>query len=165
MVTASAGPEPHRPRGGAPSMVSSCSRPSSSSARSTAPATATRRHPLLTCSAAYSFRQRVGRLPRDVVADRRYGTLGIYCCLAQLAVRAAIPQRAGKKRNAGGVWSIRDFRYDAECDIYTCPAGDTLGPASSFEQASGWWSTGSHLGSAERAGSEASVPLPARRGA
>lgn len=74
----------------------------------------------------WQHRRRVGRLPRDVVADRRYGTLGIYRYLAQLGIRAAIPQRAGKKRNAGGVWSIRDFRYNAECDTYTCPAGETL---------------------------------------
>jgi transposase len=74
----------------------------------------------------WQHRRRVGRLPCDVVADRRYGTLGIYRYLAQLGIRAAIPQRAGKKRNAGGVWSIREFWYDAECDTYTCPAGETL---------------------------------------
>jgi transposase len=74
----------------------------------------------------WRHRQRVGRLPRHVVADRRYGTLHHYRYLAQLGIRAAIPQRAGKKRNAGGVWSIRDFRYDAECDTYACPAGETL---------------------------------------
>jgi transposase len=74
----------------------------------------------------WRHRRLVGRLPCYVVADRRYGTLHHYRYLAQLGIRAAIPQRAGKKRNAGGVWSIRDFRYDAECDTYACPAGETL---------------------------------------
>jgi hypothetical protein len=74
----------------------------------------------------WRHRRLVGRLPRHVVADRRYGTLHHYRYLAELGIQAAIPQRAGKKRNAGGVWSIRDFRYNAECDTYACPAGETL---------------------------------------
>jgi len=74
----------------------------------------------------WRHRQRVGRLPRDVVADRRYGMLHHYRYLAELGIRAAIAHRAGKKRNAGGVWNIQDFRYDAESDTYTCPASETL---------------------------------------
>ncbi|MFQ5880068.1 MAG: IS1182 family transposase [Dehalococcoidia bacterium] len=74
----------------------------------------------------WRHRQRVGRLPRDVVADRRYGTLHHYRYLAELGIRAAIAHRAGKKRNAGGVWNIQEFPYDAQLDTYTCPAGQTL---------------------------------------
>ena len=74
----------------------------------------------------WRHRQRVGRLPRHVVADRRYGTLHHYRYLAELGIQAAIAHRAGKKRNAGGVWNIQDFRYDAEFDTYTCPAGQIL---------------------------------------
>ncbi|MDP2856640.1 MAG: IS1182 family transposase [Bacillota bacterium] len=74
----------------------------------------------------WRHRRQVGRLPRDVVADRRYGTLHHYRYLAELRIRAAIAHRAGKKRNAGGVWNIQDFRYDAGSDTYTCPAGQTL---------------------------------------
>jgi transposase len=74
----------------------------------------------------WRHRQRVGRLPRDVVGDRRYGTLHHYRYLAELGIRAVIPHRAGKKRNAGGVWNIQDFQYSAESDTYTCPAGETL---------------------------------------
>jgi len=74
----------------------------------------------------WHHRQRVGRLPRHVVADRRYGTLHHYRYLAELGIQAVIAHRAGKKRNAGGVWNIQDFRYDAESDTYTCPAGQIL---------------------------------------
>jgi hypothetical protein len=74
----------------------------------------------------WRHRRLVGRLPRHVVADRRYGTLHHYRYLAELGIRAAIAHRAGKKRNAGGVWNIQDFRYNAESDTYTCPAGQTL---------------------------------------
>ena len=74
----------------------------------------------------WRHRQRVGRLPRDAVADRRYGTLHHYRYLTELGIRAVIGHRAGKKRNAGGVWNIRDFQYNAEPDTYTCPAGETL---------------------------------------
>ena len=74
----------------------------------------------------WRHRQRVGRLPRHVVADRRYGTLHHYRYLAELGIQAAIAHRAGKKRNAGGVWNIQDFQYNAESDTYTCPAGQTL---------------------------------------
>ena len=74
----------------------------------------------------WRHRRLVGRLPRDVIADRRYGTLLHYRYLAELGIRAAIGRRAAKKRNAGGVWNIRDFRYNAESDTYTCPAGQTL---------------------------------------
>jgi len=74
----------------------------------------------------WRHRRLVGRLPRHVVADRRYGTLHHYRYLAELGIRAAISHRAGKKRNAGGVWNIQDFRYNAESDTYTCPAGQSL---------------------------------------
>jgi hypothetical protein len=74
----------------------------------------------------WRHRRLVGRLPRHVVADRRYGTLHHYRYLTELGIRAAIPHRAGKKRNAGGVWNIQDFRYDAESDTYTCPAHEIL---------------------------------------
>ena len=74
----------------------------------------------------WRHRRQVGRLPRHVVADRRYGTLHHYRYLAELGIQAAIAHRAGKKRNAGGVWNIQDFQYNTESDTYTCPAGQTL---------------------------------------
>ncbi len=76
----------------------------------------------------WQHRRRVRRLPRDLVADRRYGTLGIYPRLPQLDVRAGNPHRAGKKRNAGRVGGIREFQYKGKCDTYTCPAGGHADP-------------------------------------
>jgi transposase len=74
----------------------------------------------------WRHRQRVGRLPRHVVADRRYGTFHHYRYLAELGIQAAIAQRLGKRRNPGGAWNIHHFRYDAEADTYICPAGQML---------------------------------------
>jgi transposase len=74
--------------------------------------------------------RRTGRLPRDVVADRRYGTMEIYRYLTDLGLRATIPDRSANKRGPAGVWSIRDFTYNPDENTYTCAAGETLAPAS-----------------------------------
>ncbi len=74
--------------------------------------------------------RRAGTLPRDVVADRRYGTMEIYRYLSSLQLRATIPDRSANKRHPGGVWSIRDFTFNADGNTYTCAAGETLSPAS-----------------------------------
>jgi transposase len=67
-----------------------------------------------------------GRRPSDVVADRRYGTMDNYRHLDELGVTAMIPSRLADRKHPGGVWSIKDFSFDAERDVYTCPAGETL---------------------------------------
>jgi hypothetical protein len=54
-----------------------------------------------------------------------HGTLHHYRYLAELGIQAVIAHRAGKKHNAGGVWNIQDFQYNAESDTYTCPGGET----------------------------------------
>jgi transposase len=74
----------------------------------------------------WRHRRLVGQLLRYVVGDRRYGTLHHYRYLAELGIQAVMAHRSGEKRNAGGVWNIRDFQYNAESDTYTCPAGETL---------------------------------------
>ena len=74
--------------------------------------------------------RRTGTLPRDVVADRRYGTMEIYRYLTDLGLRATIPDRSANKRGPAGVWSIKDFTYNADSNTYTCAAGETLAPAS-----------------------------------
>jgi transposase len=74
--------------------------------------------------------RRTGALPRDVVADRRYGTMEIYRYLTGLGLRATIPDRSANKRGPAGVWSIRDFTYNPDQNTYTCAAGETLAPAS-----------------------------------
>jgi transposase len=74
--------------------------------------------------------RRTGQPPVDVVADRRYGTMENYRYLQERGFRATIPDRAANKRGPAGVWSIRDFTYDAEQNTYTCAAGETLTAAS-----------------------------------
>ncbi len=74
----------------------------------------------------WRHRRIVGRLPRDVVADRKYGTMENYSYLAQLGLHAVMPDRMGPKRHPGGVWSIADFNYDSEKDAYQCAAGQWL---------------------------------------
>jgi IS5 family transposase len=74
----------------------------------------------------WRHRRIVGRLPGDVVADRKDGTMENYSYLAQLGLHAVIPDRLGHKRHPGGVWSIADFNYDAEKDAYECAAGQWL---------------------------------------
>jgi len=74
----------------------------------------------------WRHRRIVGRLPEDVVADRKYGTMENYSYLAQLGLHAVMPDRMGPKRHPGGVWSIADFKYDAEKDAYECAAGQWL---------------------------------------
>lgn len=67
-----------------------------------------------------------GRQPGEVVADRRYGTMDNYRHLNELGITAMIPSRLADRKHPGGVWSIKDFAYDAEHDVYTCPDGQTL---------------------------------------
>lgn len=74
--------------------------------------------------------RQTGTLPRDVVADRRYGTKEIYRYLTELGLRPAIPDRSANKRGPSGIWSIRDFTYNAEANTYTCAADKTLSPTS-----------------------------------
>jgi len=74
--------------------------------------------------------RRAGRPPKDVVADRRYGTMENYRYLQEHGFRATIPDRSAHKRGPAGVWSIRDFTYNPDENTYTCATGETLAPAS-----------------------------------
>jgi len=63
--------------------------------------------------------------PEEVVADRAYGTKEVYRFLEGMGILPTIPQRQTwqnlrEKRLKAG------FRYDAERDVYICPAGKTL---------------------------------------
>src|SRR2546426_1175583 len=57
-------------------------------------------------------RRRLGSLPEEVVADARYGTKAIYRGLEERGIHAVIPDRVGPKLHPGGVWTIREFKYD-----------------------------------------------------
>ncbi|MGQ9498705.1 MAG: hypothetical protein ACUVRC_10395, partial [Desulfotomaculales bacterium] len=63
--------------------------------------------------------------PEEVAADRAYGTREVYRFLERMGILPTIPprqtwQNLREKRIGAG------FRYDAERDVYICPAGKTL---------------------------------------
>jgi transposase len=64
--------------------------------------------------------------PKRAVGDTAYGTGENLAGLAADGIRAYVPLPEWGK--ASPFFSQRDFRYDAEQDIYTCPGGAVLRP-------------------------------------
>lgn len=62
--------------------------------------------------------------PRQVVADTTYGTGENICLLKEADIRAYVPLVDYERSSR--FFRQRDFVYDAEQDVYTCPAGTTL---------------------------------------
>ncbi len=62
--------------------------------------------------------------PRSVTGDAAYGTRENVASIEKAGVRAylALPEQ-GKRTS---LFTIEDFVYDAEKDLYTCPQGETL---------------------------------------
>src|SRR5215203_697759 len=62
--------------------------------------------------------------PRSVTGDAAYGTRENVTAIEKAGVRAylALPEQ-GKRTS---LFTIEDFVYDAEKDLYTCPQGETL---------------------------------------
>ena len=62
--------------------------------------------------------------PRSVTGDAAYGTRENVATIEKAGIRAyaALPEQGGRT----GLFTIEDFVYHAEKDIYTCPAGETL---------------------------------------
>lgn len=67
----------------------------------------------------------VGRSAREVAADKAYGTAENYRQLQQRQMRPCVPH--GQRDDKPGMFPRRDFRYDAQRDGFTCPAGQFLG--------------------------------------
>ena len=62
--------------------------------------------------------------PHHVTADGKYGTLVNVSALEQAGVRAYVAvHESGDKP---GFFPRDEFRYDAEEDVYACPAGKLL---------------------------------------
>jgi hypothetical protein len=61
---------------------------------------------------------------RRVTGDATYGTRENIAAIEKAGIRAytALPEQ-GKRTS---LFTIEDFAYDAEKDLYTCPAGETL---------------------------------------
>ena len=60
----------------------------------------------------------------SVTGDAAYGTREYVAALEEAGIRAyvALPEQGGRT----GLFTIEDFVYDAERDLYTCPSGETL---------------------------------------
>jgi transposase len=64
--------------------------------------------------------------PKRAIADTAYGTGENLRMLEESGIRAYIPIVDGEK--PGPLFKHRDFTYDAERDVYTCPQGTELRP-------------------------------------
>jgi len=62
--------------------------------------------------------------PRSVTGDATYGTRENVAAMEKAGIRAYTALADQQKRTA--LFTIEDFVYDAEKDLYTCPAGETL---------------------------------------
>lgn len=67
---------------------------------------------------------RWGLRPRSVTGDAAYGTRENITAIEKAGIRAytALPEQ-GKRTS---LFTIEDFLYDADRDLYTCPAGEVL---------------------------------------
>ncbi|OVE75991.1 hypothetical protein BVX97_02620 [bacterium E08(2017)] len=71
----------------------------------------------------------VGITVDTVVADRQYGTAENYRSCQERGIQShmgdmlAAQERKGRRE---GIFGCEDFKYDAQSDTFTCPAGQTL---------------------------------------
>lgn len=69
--------------------------------------------------------------PRQVTGDTAYGTTENIAAVERAGIRAYVPLTgAGKARS---YFSKEEFAYDAERDLYRCPAGEVLLPRTNNE--------------------------------
>jgi transposase len=67
---------------------------------------------------------RWGLRPRSVTGDAAYGTRENVAAIEQAGIRAYAALADQQKRTS--LFTIEDFLYDSERDLYTCPAGEIL---------------------------------------
>jgi len=63
-----------------------------------------------------------------LVADRGYGTVDTYCTLVEQGVRPHISPMLSDDHRSEGLFTKKEFRYDATADVYVCPVGHRLKP-------------------------------------
>lgn len=74
-------------------------------------------------------RERMGQLPKAVVADSKYGTAENYTECQKLGVRTHMADLAATHTNhprREGIFPPGRFRYDRRRDLFICPAGKEL---------------------------------------
>jgi transposase/uncharacterized protein (UPF0179 family) len=72
-----------------------------------------------------------GLTAQTAVADSKYGTIDNFLACRDKGINAHIPdmgESAQQKQNANGLFSQHQFQYDAQNDVYRCPAGNILKP-------------------------------------
>ena len=89
-----------------------------------APAEVTENRPMLDLLWRTCFRWKLR--PHHVTADGKYGTLENVAALEGADVRAYVALHESGSRP--GFFAKDEFRYDAEADVYVCPAGKLLRP-------------------------------------
>ncbi|MDY7096462.1 MAG: IS1182 family transposase [Acidobacteriota bacterium] len=89
-----------------------------------APAEVTENRPMLDLLWRTCFRWKLR--PHHVTADGKYGTLENVVALEEAGVRAYVALHESGSRP--GFFAKGEFRYDAEADVYSCPAGKVLRP-------------------------------------
>lgn len=71
--------------------------------------------------------QNTGSLVRTAVADSKYGTADNYVACHQRGIRTHLGDAKTKQATAqSGLYTQKDFSYDAQTDTYGCPAGQQL---------------------------------------
>lgn len=63
-----------------------------------------------------------------LVADRGYGTVAAYCDLVEQGIRPHMSPMQPAGHKSEGLFTKDDFDYDAQADVYVCPAGQPLKP-------------------------------------
>jgi transposase len=86
------------------------------------PAEVTENLPMLEMLFRSIFRWRLR--PHSVTGDATYGTRENVAAIEKASIRAYTALADQERRTA--LFTIEDFVYDAQKDLYTCPAGETL---------------------------------------
>jgi len=74
-------------------------------------------------------RERIGQLPKAVVADSKYGTVENYTECQKLGMRTHMADLAATQQNhprREGIFPVEAFGYDRCRDVFICPAGEEL---------------------------------------
>ena len=73
--------------------------------------------------------QNTSETVRTVVADTQYGTVDNFRSCHHRGIKSHMGDMLGKQLKKGrreGIFGYEDFKYDAQTDTYTCPAGEML---------------------------------------
>ena len=70
--------------------------------------------------------ERLGKSPEAVCADGAYASGANKELLDKRGIRLVSPPPKAKKANRQGHFTVEDFSYESETDVFVCPAGERL---------------------------------------